>query len=106
MTPMSTETPQPTPTRTVTATQTATPIPTITRTPTPTRSRTPTPTPTSTPFCGNNVVEGDEECDGTDLDGQDCYELCLDQEVEGGTLRCNRNCTFNFVRCLGHDCSP
>ena len=105
-----TSTPMPTPRGTVTTTptRTSTPTPTVTststRTATSTRTRTPTPTPTSTPFCGNNVIEGSEECDGTDLDDLDCYDLCLDQDEPGGVLRCNRNCTFNFSHCLGDDC--
>jgi len=110
----STSTPTLTPTATGTATATRTPsptptltvTPTPTRTATPTRTRTPTPTPTSTPFCGNGITEGNEECDGADLDDSDCFDLCLDQEEPGGTLRCNRNCTYNFSRCLGNDCEP
>ncbi len=111
-TPAVTEEPVPThmpsemPSPTVTPTPTLMATRTPTRTATPTRTRTPTPTPTSTPFCGNDSVEGDEECDGTDLDDSDCYDLCLDQEEEGGVLRCNRDCTYNFSHCLGHDCEP
>ncbi len=95
-TPPPTTTPTPTLTATPTVTPTRTPTPTRTRTPTATRTRTPTPTPTSTPFCGNDVVEGDEECDGSDLDDSDCFDFCED---DGGVLACKKNCTFNFSGC-------
>jgi hypothetical protein len=87
-TPSATRTPQPG--------ETTTPSPM----PPPGATRTPTPAPTATvvPVCGNNVVEGDEECDGTDLDDNDCDDLC-DQDDEGGTLRCRANCTYNFSDC-------
>ena len=39
--------------------------------------------------CGNNVVEGFEVCDGTDLGGQSCQGLGF----EGGALTCNATCT-------------
>jgi len=46
-------------------------------------------------ICGNNVKEGDEECDGTDLGGKDCTDL----GYTGGTLTCNPDCTFNTSGC-------
>jgi hypothetical protein len=45
----------------LTATRTATPVPTVTPTPIPTG--TVTPTPASTPFCGDGIVNGTEQCD-------------------------------------------
>ncbi|MDD4049609.1 MAG: chitobiase/beta-hexosaminidase C-terminal domain-containing protein [Candidatus ainarchaeum sp.] len=45
--------------------------------------------------CGNDIVEGTEDCDGTDLNGATC-------ETEGqgsGDLSCNSNCTFNNSGC-------
>lgn len=42
----------------------------------------------SPPECGNNVVEADEVCDGTDLDGQ----TCTDEGFDGGSLECNADC--------------
>ncbi len=86
--------------------------PTLTRRPsaTPTRTvaratRTPTPTPTTTPIddCGNGEIDGDEECDGTDLDDNTCFDLC-EQDDEGGTLRCRSDCTYDFSGCLSQDC--
>jgi hypothetical protein len=38
--------------------------------------------------CGNDAVDGDEVCDGPDLDGEDC----VSQGFEGGTLACDKNC--------------
>jgi hypothetical protein len=49
------------------------------------------------PTCGNGVVEGSEECDGEDLDGNDCTDL----GYEGGTLACSDQCTFDTSACEG-----
>jgi hypothetical protein len=43
--------------------------------------------PTQT--CGNNIREGTEVCDGTQLNGQSCTT----QGYTGGTLSCNASCT-------------
>lgn len=50
---------------------------------------------TYTPTCGNNVREGDEECDITDLDNESCVSLGYDS----GTLGCYNNCTFDKSDC-------
>ena len=114
--PGETATPSPTPTATVTpqATRTSTPTLTATRAPTPGRTATtpptrtvrPTPVPTATPVCGNGVVEGDEQCDGADLDDNDCDFLCDDEPDPEGTLRCRPNCTYDFSGCKGVNCQP
>jgi hypothetical protein len=45
--------------------------------------------------CGNNIREGSEQCDGSDLGGQTCTSL----GYSGGTLSCNPDCTFNTSGC-------
>ncbi len=51
--------------------------------------------------CGNNVVEGTEVCDGTDLGGQTCGDFGC---TGGGTLACNATCDgFDTSGCL--DCA-
>jgi hypothetical protein len=40
------------------------------------------------PECGDGVVEGDEICDGDELDGQ----TCSDEGFAGGALACNDTC--------------
>jgi len=45
--------------------------------------------------CGNNIVEADEQCDGSDLNNHSCSDLGYD----GGTLSCNASCTFNTSAC-------
>jgi cysteine-rich repeat protein len=88
--PLPTWTPTPTETFTQTPTFTSTPTrtPTVTTTPTNTRTPTftatftltPTPsaTPTSTPFCGNGIPEGPEQCDdGNNANGDCCSATCL-----------------------------
>lgn len=54
---------------------------------------------TPDPVCGNNVAEGGEICDGTDLGGQTCDDLlgCI-----GGVLLCNASCdAFDTTLCTG-----
>jgi cysteine-rich repeat protein len=46
--------------------------------------------------CGNGVREGNEACDGADLNGQDCQSL--GQGV--GTLQCAANCDFDKSACV------
>jgi hypothetical protein len=51
--------------------------------------------------CGNAMREGDEACDGTDLDEKDCGDFNLGK----GVPECNEDCTFNFLPCdLEEDC--
>jgi len=54
---------------------------------------------TATPSdCGNNLIEGGEMCDGTDLGGQTCGDF----GCSGGTLACNVNCDgFDTSNCTG-----
>lgn len=99
VTPDETATPEPTPTPTVEDTPTPEDTPTIDGT------ETPTPTPTATPDCGNGILEDGEDCDGSDLGGYDCDDLCVDEPDPAGTLACNSDCTFDFTGCLGDDCS-
>jgi hypothetical protein len=47
--------------------------------------------------CGNGIVEGTEQCDGTNLSGQTCITLGF----TGGTLSCAGSCTFNTASCTG-----
>jgi hypothetical protein len=45
--------------------------------------------------CGNNVVEGGEQCDGSNLNGASCTTLGW----AGGTLSCTPACEFNQSAC-------
>ena len=112
-----TATPSPLPTRTAAstpplATRTATATPDRTATPTVTSARTttPTPLPTRTPvaICGNGVVEGDEECDGSAFDTTACVEdVCTCEDFcddAGGRFACRLNCTIDFSRCTAGGC--
>lgn len=47
--------------------------------------------------CGDGVIEGDEECDDTDLDGNDC--VSIDQGFTSGDLACDA-CTFDTSACV------
>jgi cysteine-rich repeat protein len=50
--------------------------------------------------CGNGTIEGTEECEGTNLDGEDC----VSQGYAGGTLACNADCTFDKTACTENRC--
>lgn len=54
-----------------------------------------TPGSTGGPVCGNDVQEGDEACDGTDLADQTCATLGF----PGGALMCDQACAFDFTSC-------
>lgn len=60
------------------------------------------------PMCGNNIQEGNEACDGTDLDDQSCNKV--NDNWGGGTLLCARDCTaFDQSQCclnIGVMCNP
>ena len=46
-------------------------------------------------MCGNDMIEGGEECDGSDLGG----ETCISQGFSGGTLGCDSGCGFDTSQC-------
>ncbi len=45
--------------------------------------------------CGDGIRDAGEDCDGTDLGGQDCSDAGFDQ----GELACTRECTFDVAGC-------
>jgi len=53
------------------------------------------------PTCGNNIIEGDEPCDGTDLGGKTCADL----GYHIGTLACLAGCSgFDTSNCDVTEC--
>jgi hypothetical protein len=50
------------------------------------------------PQCGDGIVGGTEECDGTDLGGMSCESMGAT-----GTLRCSDDCTFDTCDCVWDD---
>jgi len=52
-------------------------------------------------ICSNNIKEGTEVCDGTDLAGQ----TCISQGFDGGNLACLGDCTgFDTTSCFNYIC--
>jgi len=52
--------------------------------------------------CGNGVIDPGEECEGDNLDGQQCTDLQSPNpefNFNGGTLSCNSSCQFNTYFC-------
>ena len=58
-----------------------------------------TPNNTQQEFCGNDIKEGTEQCDGTDLGGATCSSV-LGSNFEG-SLSCQPepNCIYNTTSC-------
>jgi len=48
--------------------------------------------------CGNNTIDGGEQCDGAQLGGQTCQS----RGYSGGTLSCAANCVFNTSACASN----
>ncbi len=51
--------------------------------------------------CGNSQIDGNEWCDGSNLDGF----TCVDYGFAGGTLACKSDCTPNFAGCTAAQCN-
>jgi hypothetical protein len=52
------------------------------------------------PFCGNDVREGEEVCDGTDMNGETCESQGHDDDWEEGVLTCLPDCSgFDTTLC-------
>jgi hypothetical protein len=51
----------------------------------------------SAAVCGNNTIEFQEVCDGTDLNNASCQML----GYSGGTLKCNSSCQLDMSGCTG-----
>lgn len=52
------------------------------------------------PRCGDGIIEGEEQCEGDDLAGEDCISWGLD----GGSLACGADCRFDLSMCTGWNC--
>jgi hypothetical protein len=51
--------------------------------------------PINNPVCGNGIIEGSEQCDGNNLNGNTCSTYGF----LSGTLTCNSDCTINNSGC-------
>src|SRR5690242_13529784 len=47
--------------------------------------------------CGDGVVDADEQCDGSNLDGA----TCVSRGFASGTLSCTASCHFDTSQCTG-----
>jgi hypothetical protein len=54
------------------------------------------------PQCGNGIIEGSEECDGTALGGESCQSV-MGPSFSHGALACNGDCTINAAACCVPD---
>jgi cysteine-rich repeat protein len=54
------------------------------------------------PVCGDGIVNGDDECDGLDLNGETCASL---PGFDYGNLVCDANCDFDVSGCAMYDCT-
>jgi len=53
--------------------------------------------PSHTPVCGDGRVEGDEECDKSNLNAKTCADF---EGYSAGDLLCSEDCHYNLVNCL------
>ncbi len=53
--------------------------------------------PTTKIYCGDGITNGNENCDGNDLNHKSCTDL---SGFVGGTLRCNTSCQFDTSGCV------
>lgn len=54
-------------------------------------------------ICGNNVVEGGEDCEGSNLNGKSCSDIT---GFSGGTLACDISCSFDTSNCIKTTVTP
>jgi hypothetical protein len=47
--------------------------------------------------CGNGMIDGEEECDGSELGGAECADV--NPAYSGGTLACGASCTLDASGC-------
>ncbi len=48
-------------------------------------------------ICGNDIIEDDEDCEGSNLGNH----TCADFGFSGGTLSCDISCSFDTSMCFG-----
>jgi hypothetical protein len=48
--------------------------------------------------CGNGTIDGNEQCDGSELGGATCVDV--NPAFEGGSLACGTTCTFDASGCM------
>jgi agmatine/peptidylarginine deiminase len=48
-------------------------------------------------YCGNGIIENDEDCDTWNTN----YTDCIDLGFEGGDVTCNMSCEFDTSDCIG-----
>jgi len=53
-------------------------------------------------ICGNGIIEGNEQCDGSSLNEEDCAS----QGYDSGSLSCSGSCTFDTSNCATDDAAP
>ncbi len=53
------------------------------------------------PTCGNDIADGDEDCDGLDLAGASCASLGYTLD---GTLSCSPGCAYDTSLCQSQAC--
>jgi hypothetical protein len=49
-------------------------------------------------LCGNGVIDGAEECDGSDLNEQ----TCATYDYDGGSLACTQDCYIDYTACYNY----
>lgn len=53
-------------------------------------------------ICGNDIIEGGENCEGSNLNGKSCQDLGFG----GGTLSCDISCSYDVSACTAATPTP
>jgi cysteine-rich repeat protein len=57
------------------------------------------------PSCGDGIINGNDQCDGAALGGNDCTDLGLNNAADGtNLLACAVDCTFDGAACIPSTC--
>ncbi len=52
------------------------------------------------PYCGDLIINGNEKCDGTSLNGNSCTKGWVTTNYTGGVLKCKTDCSgYDFSSC-------
>ena len=54
----------------------------------------------ATPYCGDNIVNGDEQCDGSAFEGNRNHCRQWDSKYNSGLVKCTEDCKIDFSQCV------
>jgi len=58
------------------------------------------------PICGNGIIEDNEQCDGTNLNGKSCSSYATVSPFKSGSLTCRSDCAYDVSQCDAYEILP